>query len=343
MSEKNRIDYIDLAKGLCIILVLAVHIVPEIGKRYDLLTCLRMPLYFCLSGMFFKDYGGIKYLLIKKSNRLLLPFFGWYIISYGFYYFRLFSLGEASEYFHILDFFTRPYFYNIPLWFLLSLFWVNLLYGSIIKLSKNSLGQFPIILICTIMGWWMSIEKFPNWFFIGTALTCLPFFCLGRYISQSKIVISKEKKYDAAIIVLCITITGMCYFVSNEIVLMSYFNNTLEKGNILNFYLYSFSLVLIGLIACKYIKHLPLVSYFGRYSIIVLVTHELIRNVINRGIRLFINPELEDIYIKLIVMVIVIASMVIIIPFCRKFLPYICAQKDISIENWKTRFKVLTN
>lgn len=328
MSEKQRIEFIDLAKGICILLVLAVHIIPEFGKKYDILTCLRMPLYFCLSGMFFKDYGGFKNLVIKKADKLLLPFFGWYVISYCFYYFRIYTLGEASEYFHILDFFTRPYFYNIPLWFLMSLFWVNILYAFIDKISKYWYMKIFYVSIFMVFGWLFSISGYPNWFFIGTSMTCLPFFCLGRILINSDLLKNSNHKNDLAVAIGCIALVALGYIITSESVLMEYYNNTLQKGNIISLYTIATSLVILILLACKYIKRIPLVSFLGRYSIIVLVTHELIRNVVNRGIRLFINPQWDEIYIHTITMFIVTASMFAIIPLCRKYLPYITAQKE---------------
>lgn len=72
MSDtKPRIEFIDLAKGLCIIIVIINHIRP-----FDIpgFQSMRMPLYYILSGLFFKDYGGFVSLLIKKMNKLLIPF-----------------------------------------------------------------------------------------------------------------------------------------------------------------------------------------------------------------------------------------------------------------------------
>lgn len=328
MSESKRIEFIDLAKGICILLVLAVHIVPEVGKRFDLLTGLRMPLYFCLSGLFFKDYGGIKNLLIRKADKLLLPFFSWYLISYAFYYFRIYTLGEASENFHILDFFTRPYFYNLPLWFLLCLFWSNLLYAFITKLTDNLKLQSCLILIFLFFGWELSFSGYPNWFFIGTSLTCLPFFFLGRILKDSPIIRNKTLRTDLICLICGIFVIVAVSLISKETLFMSYYNNYLEKGHVFSLYLIAAPMVILTLLACKYIKKVPYISFLGRYSIIALITHELLRNVINRGIRFFINPELSDFQINLIVMIIVCAIMPAVIVLCRKYLPYITAQKD---------------
>ncbi len=66
-------EFIDLAKGICILLVIGLHT----GAMPDSLAWLgmiRMPLYFVLSGLFFKDYGNFRGSGVRKVNKLLIPF-----------------------------------------------------------------------------------------------------------------------------------------------------------------------------------------------------------------------------------------------------------------------------
>ena len=56
METKKRIEFIDLAKGVCILLVIMMH--TDVNVDFPGLRGMRMPLYFILSGLFFKDYGG---------------------------------------------------------------------------------------------------------------------------------------------------------------------------------------------------------------------------------------------------------------------------------------------
>ena len=67
---QQRIEFIDLAKGICIILVVLLHIVPS--ANIPELRFIRIPLYFILSGLFFKDYGSFRNFLKKKVNNILL-------------------------------------------------------------------------------------------------------------------------------------------------------------------------------------------------------------------------------------------------------------------------------
>ena len=75
----GRIEYIDLAKGFCIILVVLFHCdiyFYHIGYEFNTMVgnTFRMPLYYFLSGLFFKPYNGFFNFAIRKANKLLIPF-----------------------------------------------------------------------------------------------------------------------------------------------------------------------------------------------------------------------------------------------------------------------------
>lgn len=64
--------YLDLAKGVCILLVVLFHF-NDFRPIFLLLTQLRMPLYFFLSGVFFRTYNDSSTFLKKKINNLIIP------------------------------------------------------------------------------------------------------------------------------------------------------------------------------------------------------------------------------------------------------------------------------
>ena len=76
-GDKKRIAWIDLAKGICIVLVVLHHVASVIGVSYPFdvqARGFRMPLYFILSGLFFKQYEGFVGFVKRKTNKLLIPF-----------------------------------------------------------------------------------------------------------------------------------------------------------------------------------------------------------------------------------------------------------------------------
>ena len=117
----NRIEYIDLAKGLCIILVVLNHVAEHLQIDYFFscqIRSFRMPLYFILSGLFFKRYKNFMEFTLKKVNKLLIPFL----------FFLLFTSILPATIHHkstlLLEcnyFFLNGPVYNYPIWFLLCL------------------------------------------------------------------------------------------------------------------------------------------------------------------------------------------------------------------------------
>ena len=76
-DDKNkRIDFVDLTKGVCIILVVMAHIGGAFEKLdyHSMIASFRMPLYFFISGIFFKSYEGLFGFFIRKINKLIIPF-----------------------------------------------------------------------------------------------------------------------------------------------------------------------------------------------------------------------------------------------------------------------------
>ena len=122
METKKRIEFIDLAKGVCILLVIMMH--TDVNVDFPGLRGMRMPLYFILSGLFFKDYGGFLNLLVKKANKILIPFLFFYLASYSIFYLIGWLSPDIikSKATGISDLFTQRQLFNGPIWFLLALF-----------------------------------------------------------------------------------------------------------------------------------------------------------------------------------------------------------------------------
>ena len=84
MASK-RIQYIDLAKGLCITLLVLYHVfihqddVPQVNRT---LMVFLLPLFFFLSGLFFKEYENFCDFILRRVNKLLIPFAFFYFLSH---------------------------------------------------------------------------------------------------------------------------------------------------------------------------------------------------------------------------------------------------------------------
>ena len=164
-EDASRIEFIDLIKGICILLIVLSHVGGSftVFDSYPIVTCFRMPLSFFVSGIFFRSYSGLIDFLIRKTNKLLIPFLFFYIgafmlqylISRLFpHYFRL--PVEFSELFIIFE----PHAlipFNPPIWFLLALYNCCLLFYMIHFLRDKYLGlKFCIIAIIGATGFYLG-------------------------------------------------------------------------------------------------------------------------------------------------------------------------------------------
>ncbi|CCX59757.1 putative uncharacterized protein [Blautia hydrogenotrophica CAG:147] len=69
----KRIEFIDVAKGITILLVIVGHTIPE-GLMRTLIYSFHMPLFFFLSGYFYRNIPT-KVLIRKKARQLLPPYY----------------------------------------------------------------------------------------------------------------------------------------------------------------------------------------------------------------------------------------------------------------------------
>ena len=317
----KRIDYIDLAKGLCILLVVFHHMASYYNWDYPLWTTLqsfRMPLYYFLSGLFFKEYGGGVDFFKRKTNKLLIPFLFFYLLSS----IPLTIVVQHRDYIDALIAFSNGWdFENGRIWFLLSLFEINLIFYFLFILFKNCQWLlFLSVFTIGILGLMISPYEIKYRCFLDSSFTALPFFYLGYVLHRKTNFLDKKLKIWQDFIFIIFSISFLMFFSSKQ-----------DFGqNVYSNYYLVYPCGIIGIfmvfVVSKRLSSLPFVSYIGRYSIIVLCTHMVVMKVLRHLMRLTIIDESYTMWMNLIL---TILSMLIIIPLCRRYIPYFTAQKDL--------------
>ena len=328
MAESNRIDYIDLAKGFCILLVVLNHANVLSGDldylMRDALCAMRMPLYFFLSGLFFKPYESYMGFLKRKVNKLLIPFLFFRIISCLI---TPLVSGKSVEWFRMWDFLVGPmHAPNTPIWFLICLFVLNQIFYGIYKIANYT--REPLIaliflsLLLGVAGYYSGKTGFSiRPMNISTAMTAIPFFCVG-YLFKSHTSILYPNRWDKYLVIVSI---GCAIYTWAFAKSADYFTNY-YGGDIWATYSCGITGILCVLFISKKIGHLPLISYFGRYSIMILVTHlPIIQRILPLMARFGFSPWFNILGCSLVVML----SCLFLIPVMKKYLPYVTAQKDV--------------
>lgn len=319
-DSKPRIEFIDLAKGLCILLVVVYH--TEI-VRIDIpgLKALRMPLYFILSGLFFKSYGGVAQHIIKKTNKILIPFLFFYFLSW----IELLLLDIAPWN-------TKPVTQPIyalfmerigPIWFLECLFFTSVLFCFVSVLLQNELARFVAVIAMGAFGYYFSINNIFMPCQIDVVFTAMPFFYFGYILKQTPLLYPSKYDQYAPISGIFLLIVGTLLYYLFDKPFIEFWDNTIS-GNLIQNYLLSLIFVTGVLLICKKIKWLPVISYIGRYSIIVLVMHQIVLQAMKT-----FEPYLLGYGINYIYFIFTFGISWVSIPILRKYLPQFTAQKDL--------------
>lgn len=171
----KRIDYFDIAKGLGIILVVIGHL--DSTCVHTIIYYFHMPLFFFISGIFYDPSHDF---LLKKIKQAFIPIFVFSAISFPIKFIER-SFLQEHVYFN-LSYLTFQ-FYNIPLWFLISLFTIAILFYFVDITCSKRIKIFVFCSIC-IIGLFIAEQKkfFP--FYISQSLMSFVFFMLGSYLHK---------------------------------------------------------------------------------------------------------------------------------------------------------------
>lgn len=270
-NKNNRIDYIDILKGFAILWIVWYHQPhPVIVDHY-----FHVPLFFFISGIFFK-HKNPKAFFKSLVFKIIIPFLFFYIISYGFQIARfLFENAtiKGFEWTCILDVFRIESYIdhitiNRPLWFLISLTVIQLLYYFIGKLPK-----LIIITLCTIIIFLKEpICATRSPFMINQSIFWLLYYALGDTIGKIIISNKKDNKHFFAPLIICI-----CTFIFLSL-LLPHIENTLIFNIAYEICVISF--VILSVILFSFFRgrsHIAKVlKFYGQNSLIVLSLHLLV-------------------------------------------------------------------
>lgn len=189
-----RYDYIDIAKGLGILMVVWAHIMIT-GGTHQLIYAFHMPLFFLLSGMLFKKekYASFGSFVAHRAKRLLVPYVVYSVLTWAFWAaFRYLRHDEVDSYLMpLLQTFIAQgsgafMVHNSALWFVPCLFLTEMLYFILYGMGKWGclIGCFGGAALSFMLGgvfgdrWWFLLPWNAD-----AALIALPFYCIGNMLS----------------------------------------------------------------------------------------------------------------------------------------------------------------
>ena len=279
-ESTKRLDYLDVAKGIAILLVIVGHTFTVWKVKVNWIFSFHMPLFFILSGYFFKKGSKTEYAKLFKS--LIIPYLFLNLFKLALMYIANSEQVNVCKqllgilYGNAFSGYRKVCLIDVPIigmtWFLLALFWCRVIYSELNKLAeKFGFSMFWTVLILAFAS--MQLNKFiclP--FSIMPGITSMIFYHIGRVIREKSIFDLKLSKIPPILIVLslvlweCCCVYGYVRLNENRIKLIM----DMICAVIGTYYVVIFS---------KQILKIPVISTFlkwcGRYSLVIFGFHSL--------------------------------------------------------------------
>lgn len=299
--EKKRIAYLDMAKGVGIVLMVAGHLFGSLQTIdykdyftpvYQFIASFHMPLFFVISGMLFWAVGEEKRepdrFVKGKARALLIPYATFSLIYMVINLYTLIVTPELIE----VSFLCKLLVYTVTLhgisvlWFLPTLFLSELLfYGLRRRFSHRVLaavlGALALfaLLISPVFGWTLWEENLGllaagSLLQVGCRSLLAAAFLGCGYLAGSLIHRRAErrkgKKSPAEFLlgVGLVLFTSWCCF-QNELVDLNY----MVFGNIALYMLCALSGSLGVILICRNLWECRLLIFYGKNSLVIMATH----------------------------------------------------------------------
>lgn len=322
----DRIEYLDITKGICMLLVIWTHIVSQfqidntvILIIKEIVTSFYMPLFFIISGMFAKSNLPFTLFLKKKINTILFPFIIFYIISFIFSFFVSevlnIELNNKFSFFNLFAIFETKSFSNGALWFLSAIFFSSIIYYVISRVIQKSqiIGILALVLLSSLGFYWNKLFDFRLPFYIDTALTALLFFYCGEKIIKYLYTRNNYKYAKHLMLGLSLIMTFALKGFGGAMVSNGY------SMNIIFFYLVGISGTFLVISFSSLLKKARIVEKIGKYSIIALCTHYFLITPLKLIFRTVTD---NNILLSFLIFIAIYFLMIPIIYLFKRYLPF---------------------
>lgn len=288
ISDNNRTMFIDIAKGIAILLMIIGHVL-ENGLKRSVIFSFHMPLYIITSGFFYKEKTfkeDIKNLIVK----LLIP--TTIILLIVFFINNSANLGFLETYIEALKVVTLCWSYKAKidynfsgtgvLWFIYILIGIRILFRLNKKIAKeNELFLAIIVILETYIGYLIGKDGYWLPWSIDVTFACMIFYYIGYLFNKYSILDKISKNYKMIIIVFIIWILGIKYNWI-EIAVRSYPNGLWSYITAISGTIILLKMSMIVEAKSNFCK--KILSWCGKNSLYILFGHHIESSLIRYGI-----------------------------------------------------------
>ena len=341
--SKERIGWIDVAKGLAMFLVVLGHNpLPILGVQ--LLYGLNVPIFFLMSGYTFRTekFPSLFALIKKLAKRILIPYAVMNILSFFVYHWVRDMAITPESVNHLIggafygEGIRGALMFNQPLWFLPCIFVVQVLWYLLDRYTKKT--KVLWVLLSSLAGYFIP-EVLPvrlPWG-MDVAMTGIVFFSLGR-------IFSKEKVHEALFIIpsaigfLFVLGINIGFNFLNQTMMpfvgMNVDINAMVFGNYFLFYICAFSGCVAIIYLAKLLSFSRVLSYLGKNTLWVLGLHSIFIQIFEIKLKLHFVASTT---INSVILCVLEIACVLFLKFLYDTIKQWCARRKNKGEQYEAR------
>lgn len=301
VENKNRVDWIDTLKLIGIFYIYLGHLGKDAGKLYPFVFSFHVPLFFMISGLFFRTPDNYKdaWDKIKSSFiKIIIPYFVFSLIGVTIYTIKWdYSPDRVMDMMKNVLFGIRNKVPLASLWFLPCLFVVIVYYCIASMITKNPLVIFLVsLLIYCLTPYWFNTLSLPV-FNVNFALNYMAFFSLGVLLSK-KVKIDWPKCYEGKhrVSMMAIILLSFLYFAYSYQYGAFTVINSIKQMQVKYFSVFIITCVMfIPTIAMAYWIDIPAFKRLGRNTLALCGTEQIIKVSILSALSMMgLSPQFKD-------------------------------------------------
>lgn len=312
---QERLEWADISKGIGIFFVVMGHTqLPFEFRKW--IYSFHMPMFFILSGFFFSSgkYCFVDFVL-RKIKTLLVPYMFFLAVTWAGFaiinhpvYMPAFSLKNI----------LRDGPGSNPIWFLIVLYWVEVLFYIIdrIILQKKRLHLYVQILICLFCIICAAVTKYYVHFSLPYNLTVIPFYFFFYVLGYFHLIDVNFKISINLLILLLFFDIFIEHYMPYGIGLSDdwylYFAG-FPIAVLGTFLLFNFS-YLLSANNCSVLKKVKkIICFYGRNSIVVLGLHTVIVRSLRCVFDLFNMPNIVSFPLRQLLLWFILAGVIVLL------------------------------
>lgn len=274
---KERLHYIDVAKGLLIIMVVWGHyelmcrlcfgindpVVNALDSVEDLWVSFFMPAFFFLTGYCTDFSKRFMPFLIQGIKILILPAV---IINYGSTIIEYISWGESGSW--IVKTTVKSFLLTCAgEWFIPSLFLARLAVWNLVRLkSIMAILVISFIMLCVGIVLYDCFPQLPEIWSYKHALMVIIFVAVGNMLKKTKTHIPSGVRLSYIPLLVIVSVAGLGIpYITNRV--------SVELWQIPVVLVLALSGISFLMYICRIINHSSILEYLGRNSLVIYLAH----------------------------------------------------------------------